>query len=369
MLIAARVWVIILLFSFLSCVAAQSLFELARHGTADEVEAALVAGANPNLVSPDGDTPLLIAVEFNSPEVVRVLAQYGADLGYRNPKTGKTIQMLAARNPNSSAMYKLFLELEASIRVEPPERLGGNAEGGQPQPPATEARPSPGSSDITGSSGLQDLPGLIDFQGVTAQTTWMLTYHYESSDHQSIDPDVLAEDLFGPVSASSQPANEAFLSYYSREVAEAIRNLRSLGGRRVTYMKSVGHPIQFFEHEGATGVLLGSIGLQFTFNTFSTEPIERYRDVLFDTVVPGIDEVAEAFEGTDIQYVGIGVAYGIGDFTEQRDPTGAEVVTAVFPIHAVDEFARFSVSDTELVGRSLVFAGVASAVRRVEVSR
>lgn len=369
MVVFGRAAIALLLLITFASSAAQSLIDFAATGTPAEVQAALEAGADPNMVADDGTTPLLAAVEFNSPEVVHILAEYGADLGYRNPQTGKTIHMLAARNPDSRAMYRLFLELEASIRVEPPQRRGSDPNGDQPEAPVTEARPSSRSGAIAGSSELRDLPALVDFQGSTAQTTWMLTYHFESSEHPAIAPDALAENLFGPVSANLRAANEAYLSYYSREVAQAVGSLRALGDQRVTYMKSIGHPVQFFEHAGSTGVLLGSIGLQFTFNTFATEPVERYRDVLFDKVVPGINKVAEAFEGTDIQYVGIGVAYGIGDFTDEQRPTESEVVTAVFPIQAVDEFSRFSISDVELVGRSLVFAGVVSSVRRVDVNR
>jgi ankyrin repeat protein len=114
---ASRIFSLLVLLMVFMTSHANELFIYAKSGSLEQVQRSIQAGADVNAVDQAGNTPLLLAVEFNTPEVVRVLAEAGADMGYKNPQSGKTIQMLASRNPRSSEMYALFIELNAAIRV------------------------------------------------------------------------------------------------------------------------------------------------------------------------------------------------------------------------------------------------------------
>ncbi len=60
-------------------------------------------------------TPLMLAVENNSPEMVQALLQAGANANSKD-KDGKTALMYAARNPTSD-IVKILLKYGADIRV------------------------------------------------------------------------------------------------------------------------------------------------------------------------------------------------------------------------------------------------------------
>lgn len=61
----------------------------------DMLRAALAHGADPNAASPDGHTPLLLAVVFDRPTVVVMLLDAGADPRVANP-AGRTPLIAAA---------------------------------------------------------------------------------------------------------------------------------------------------------------------------------------------------------------------------------------------------------------------------------
>jgi hypothetical protein len=105
---------------------AQGLHSAARWGTADEVAAALAAGASPDEVDDEGYTPLLLAVWHNTPAVVATLLDAGADPAFTNPKTGMGIFGLLWRNTNPIAMRALFAERElvATVGVTAPDASG-----------------------------------------------------------------------------------------------------------------------------------------------------------------------------------------------------------------------------------------------------
>ncbi len=96
---------------------AQSLFDAARSGAADEVRASLAAGARVDAPDDAGDTALLLAARYNAADVVAVLLDAGADPQYLNPKTGMGMFGLAWRNPDGDSVRRLFRERGLVARV------------------------------------------------------------------------------------------------------------------------------------------------------------------------------------------------------------------------------------------------------------
>jgi len=83
---------------------AQSLFDLVKTGTPEQVQAAIKAGANVNDRDMFGRTLLMYAAEYNeNPAVITVLMNAGAKLDDRAEFSGRTPLMLAAsfnKNPD-----------------------------------------------------------------------------------------------------------------------------------------------------------------------------------------------------------------------------------------------------------------------------
>jgi hypothetical protein len=105
----------------LGTAAAADLFAVARSGTAREMASALAAGGDVDEVDAALDTPLLLAVHYNTADVVALLLEAGADPHYANPRTGMGIFGLVWRNPDPAPIRALFAEraLVAFVGVRP----------------------------------------------------------------------------------------------------------------------------------------------------------------------------------------------------------------------------------------------------------
>ena len=90
--------------------------KLCEDGTAQEVCAALDAGANVNAKDKDGITALMVAAEVNSnPEVINVLLKAGADVNEKD-EYGGTALMSAAYGNNLKAI-DVLLKAGADVNV------------------------------------------------------------------------------------------------------------------------------------------------------------------------------------------------------------------------------------------------------------
>jgi beta-lactamase regulating signal transducer with metallopeptidase domain len=90
---------------------AQNLFAIASSGTADQVAAAVNAGAKVNARAPGaGHTPLMVAAKSNpDPAVIRALIAAGAQVDLRESFNGASALMLAASsNPNPEVTASLL---------------------------------------------------------------------------------------------------------------------------------------------------------------------------------------------------------------------------------------------------------------------
>jgi len=94
------------------------------------IEALLDAGADPNAVLGEGETPLMTAARSGSAPAVRLLALRGANVNAVEGFRGQTALMWAAAE-NHEAVARLLIELGAdvnvrSMRYEFPQLVGGN---------------------------------------------------------------------------------------------------------------------------------------------------------------------------------------------------------------------------------------------------
>lgn len=58
------------------------------------VESLLEAGANPNLQTADGNTPLHLAVRENAPQIIQILLAHGADPNIENRHGQKPVDLI-----------------------------------------------------------------------------------------------------------------------------------------------------------------------------------------------------------------------------------------------------------------------------------
>jgi hypothetical protein len=116
-------------------VAQTDIFGLSRMGTLDQVQAAIEAGADVNAINAEGDSPFLIAVRHNTPEVVRALIQAGADINFVNALTGEGPYVYVRKSPHGDAMYQVLNDAGVVAHV----RGGGT----RSQTPSAAAPPPP----------------------------------------------------------------------------------------------------------------------------------------------------------------------------------------------------------------------------------
>ncbi len=89
------------------------LSSAATRGELEEVKAALEEGANINIKSESGFTPLMVVCCFNHSDIARFLIEKGADLEIK-AKEGITALMFASYNGNLE-IVKLLIEKGANL--------------------------------------------------------------------------------------------------------------------------------------------------------------------------------------------------------------------------------------------------------------
>ena len=73
----------------------------------DFIELFLSKGANPNIVMKSGQTPIMVAAEFNSPNIIEALIKAGGDINAKN-NNGDTALIVASRNKSKDAINVLI---------------------------------------------------------------------------------------------------------------------------------------------------------------------------------------------------------------------------------------------------------------------
>lgn len=102
----------------------QRLLAVCSQGTPEQVQTALGCGARANVARRDGQTPLLLAAEFNPhPQVVTVLQKAGSNVNERNESAycNGTPLFAAIRNPNPEMLAAL---IRAGANVHRKDRNG-----------------------------------------------------------------------------------------------------------------------------------------------------------------------------------------------------------------------------------------------------
>ena len=114
-----RVWLPLMVVALLGGTALghADWFEVAREGSAEDVQAALDAGANVHARDDDGRTALMLAAWLNeNPEVVQVLLDAGANLETRD-SFGATVLMLAAWLNENPDVVQVLLDAGANLET------------------------------------------------------------------------------------------------------------------------------------------------------------------------------------------------------------------------------------------------------------
>ena len=95
----------------------EDFFALCRSGTAQEIEAVIKSGVEPNTRLEDGTTALIRAASSNpNPEVISFLLENGADVNARN-NFGWTALMTAARNNRNPEVVSILLRNGADASI------------------------------------------------------------------------------------------------------------------------------------------------------------------------------------------------------------------------------------------------------------
>ena len=150
----------------------RDLLAAARSGNVADVLIALGKGASIDAVDPDGLTPLLLAVQFNTADVVEALLDAGADVEYYNPNTGMGVFAYVWRNPDSTQVHATLTArgLVAAVRVpagstttpqsvgEPTSSDPSDSAAGASSPPPSPPRAPAASPSASAPRGSVDAP-------------------------------------------------------------------------------------------------------------------------------------------------------------------------------------------------------------------
>ena len=93
-----------------------------RNASVQKIQTALERGANVNRKGFIKDTPLMLAIEKNRPEVARLLLNYGAYVNVKD-MDGRTALMYAGLSPNAYFAKLLLEETGANIRARDNEKM------------------------------------------------------------------------------------------------------------------------------------------------------------------------------------------------------------------------------------------------------
>jgi len=111
------IFLVFLLTFFSINVGAEDFFELCKNGEAEEIQAALEAGADVNSVNENGMTPLMMAAKYNNnPYVIILLANYGARINYSS-SSGWTALMLAVKYNNNPYIVRTLINVGSNINA------------------------------------------------------------------------------------------------------------------------------------------------------------------------------------------------------------------------------------------------------------
>ena len=84
-----------------------TLFEGLEKNNVKKIEKSLERGANPNALSPTGNTPIHYAIMHNSTKAIKALAKHGADIHFMN-NAGNTPLMAAALQGSEDSVALLI---------------------------------------------------------------------------------------------------------------------------------------------------------------------------------------------------------------------------------------------------------------------
>ncbi|MGC5585511.1 ankyrin repeat domain-containing protein [Ornithinimicrobium sp. W1679] len=117
---------------------AHALFDLARNGRTEQLTAYVDAGAPVDLTDPDGNTLLMLAAYHGHPDLVRQLAERGADVGRLNDR---------GQSPLAGAVFKGEDEVVGVL-------LAAGADPDTGTPTASETAKLFGRSDLLDRGGM-----------------------------------------------------------------------------------------------------------------------------------------------------------------------------------------------------------------------
>src|SRR6202034_3923245 len=93
------------------------LYLASLEGSAPMIEKVLKAGADPNALGPEGETPLMLAARTGNIDAMRVLLDHHADVNAKDTLRGTTALMWATDQSHPEAV-KLLIEHGANVSAQ-----------------------------------------------------------------------------------------------------------------------------------------------------------------------------------------------------------------------------------------------------------
>lgn len=185
-------------------------------------------------------------------------------------------------------------------------------------------------------------------------TEWSLSIQYKSTDYPAITHDDFAKALYS-FGAYSPPEEYQQALKLKTEMQEAFKWFTLYCDNIAAFLPNLSKrpiPFRFADKDGKKCVILTDLASSSVYNTLRSTSKGRASKVLTSCLIPKIRFLFEAFQKTDIDYLGMTIVYGSKDFaSEQSDALNlkAEMLAFVAPKDKCKQFAEGAITESEFV--------------------
>jgi hypothetical protein len=130
-----------------------------------------------------------------------------------------------------------------------------------------------------------------------------------------------------------------YLSYHPIQIDEYINFISSNGDIPIHFLK--------YRHNSNL-VFFTGIYSKNVYNKYRKSEKERAHDVLVKILLPATKLIVTNFSNTELQYIGLSVDYGAGDFTKTDFDSG-ESLFIILPFTAAKSFASGQITEDEII--------------------
>ncbi len=129
-------------------------------------------------------------------------------------------------------------------------------------------------------------------------------------------------------------------------------------------------PVRFVKFGNQTILLLPSGALGTVLNSLRMTARERAASVITGDALPFLQffyRVAGGSRVVGVTHIGVTIAYGVKDFTQQGGLADGETATVIMSTADLQAFIDLAISEDQLLAKSLVLIGDKHLLRRVEL--